>query len=792
MRTPWLKPFRDLKTMKTRALSILLMVGVGLGAYAGLTMSRDSVSHTRDRIYEQLHLGDLRVVIPPSDPSELPPLEGIPGVIGLEKRLLVPGAIERRDGRSLNSLIVYMDPAGPHTVNNLKILQGTFLDPGQPDGVVIERTLAEVHGYKIGDRITLNPFTAPTHVRVIGVAISPECLIATVDSTVFFPMKGSLGVIFAPMSLVEKVFGTPLYNEFSFRFQNGAGDTAGEERVLDILTPLGIEAVTRREDEFAFRFLQESLKGFSAFIPSLAFVFGIVIFLVTSITANRLVAGQRMEIGVLRALGYRQREVFLSYAVLALVLSTLGGMLGTGLSYLINILFASQYASALGLPDVVPVMDAGCLLLGWAGASGVVALAFFLPLLRLLRLPPQQILHRERRKPFVGVPPLLAGTGRAISRLISPRIPVRFGVRNLFRRPGLTLATVVSVALPLALGSAFLVVLHSVNAYKDELFERERWELMLNFRYPLSPEQAEEILRSAGTRQEALGASGFGQVLVGGMTMNQQLLGFPVERYPRALNLVSGRMFRDDREKGIILNQNWLGEDREKLRLGDRVEVRSGGRTERLEIVGLMSDMTVGQSYLPLETAQSLLGLQGKVNGAMASASPTPVEQVKEKLFRHEEVGEAFTLPEIRGGMQEYMNQMQGVFYLSVGVSIVIATLFLLGSVLLNILEREMEFATLRAIGYNRRLITRIVLTELFLETASAILISLPLAVVLALFINYQQGKIYFHIPTTVRGIDLLRVSLGSLLFIPLASLPGLRHLFRLDVAQALRRKGMG
>jgi len=221
------------------------------------------------------------------------------------------------------------------------------------------------------------------------------------------------------------------------------------------------------------------------------------------------------------------------------------------------------------------------------------------------------------------------------------------------------------------------------------------------------------------------------------------------------------------------------------------VEVRSGTRKERLRIVGLMSDMTVGQAYLPLGTAQDLLDMKGKVNGAMAAASG-PMEQVKEKLFRNEEVSEAFTLREIREGMQEYMDQMQGVFLSSMGVSIVIATLFLLGIVLMNILEREMEFATLRAIGYNRRAITKIVLTELLAETVSAVLISLPLAVALALYINYEQGKIYFHIPTTVRAADLFQVSLWALLFIPVASLPGLRHLFRLNIAQVARMKVMG
>ncbi len=107
-------------------------------------------------------------------------------------------------------------------------------------------------------------------------------------------------------------------------------------------------------------------------------------------------------------------------------------------------------------------------------------------------------------------------------------------------------------------------------------------------------------------------------------------------------------------------------------------------------------------------------------------------------------------------------------------------------------LEREMEFATLRALGYHRGKISRIVMAELVAQAASAVLLSMPLAALLAFFINYQQGKIYFLIPTVVRPAEVLGASAWALLFAPLAGLPGLRYLFKLNIAEVVRQKVMG
>ena len=790
MRTLVRKPLRDLRSMKVRATTIVLMVAAGMGVYAGMSMSRETLFHTRDTLYEELRLADLRVRTTPAAPDELPSLADIPGVARRARRFVTPGAVELKNGRPLASVIVYLEDGPQPGVNNLRIQQGAWGQPGTDHAVVIDRALAEVHGFGLGDTLTLNPYTMPTEVVVSGIGMSPEHLIATVDATVFFPLKGSLGVVYAPMGLVESFFGYPMYNEFSFLYAPDADPAAVEKRILDRLRPLGIESVVRRNEEFAYRFLEESMKGFSAFLPSLILVFGVIIFLVTLITAHRLVVAQRKEIGVLRALGYRRGEIVSSYLLLAGTLCLLGAALGVVFALLFNRLFAGQYAFALGLPEIIPKVVIRHLVAGACMTAAVVVLGFLIPLLPMTRRAPQRIIRDEGVEGFRGVPGLLGRMGRCLSRWWRPGVAVRFGVRNLFRRFGLTSVTVMSVALSVALAGSFVIVLRSLDGYKEASLKREGWDVIVNFRYPLAMAEVEGIASTSGVREAVVGVTGFGQVKRDGWIEDYRLLGFPASGWLRDLELVAGRMFRSDNEKGIILNRNWIDGDRPPPRLGETVEVTAGARTEALTVVGLMSDMTVGQAYVPLATAQALFGMEGQANDLMGTVG-RPVAEVQERLYAHEAVKEVFTRVEIERAMEEYMGNLDGIIHASIGVGVGIALLFLFGSVVMNLLEREMEYATLRALGYDAGRISRMVLTELLLEGTTAVLLSAPLAVLLALFINHQSSQIYFPIATVVKGTDLMRVSLWALVAIPLASLPALRHLFRMNIATVVRQKVM-
>jgi len=390
LKTLYIKSFRNLKEIKWRALLIIFIIGAGISIYAGGFMSRDTILNTRDTYYKELNLADLDMEFTPVAQDEMPDTETLKNLAVILPRLIIPGTMETKTGELLQTLVVYLDPKSIPDVNRLKLLEGNYLIPSQSNGVVIERTLAEVHGYKVGDIIILNPYSFPQELTVTGIGISPEFVISTSDPTVLIPSKGSLGVIFASKELIEEFFGYPLYNQILFKLKDSNSTEILKQKIRNSFSSLDIQRFVSKHEQFSYRFLNEDMKGFSIFIPSIVVVFVLIIALILLITMNRLVLSQSREIGVLMALGYTRSAIFFSYIVTGFLLSIAGSIAGIPGSLIIRDLFSNNYAGIMGLPPLYKTFSLDYIISGSMLFVFISLLATSIPLYGALRMLPQE------------------------------------------------------------------------------------------------------------------------------------------------------------------------------------------------------------------------------------------------------------------------------------------------------------------------------------------------------------------------------------------------------------------
>lgn len=108
------------------------------------------------------------------------------------------------------------------------------------------------------------------------------------------------------------------------------------------------------------------------------------------------------------------------------------------------------------------------------------------------------------------------------------------------------------------------------------------------------------------------------------------------------------------------------------------------------------------------------------------------------------------------------------------------------------LLEREGEFATLRAFGFGRGEIARIILIEVLLLGALAIIAALPLWFLFSWVIDRESAKVWFEIGLVFRTLDLSTVSLPVFVVLPFAAWPGIRRMLALNLSDTLRRRLIG
>jgi ABC-type antimicrobial peptide transport system permease subunit len=783
----YLKAFRDIWQMKWRALAIALILSFGVAAYVGIYASVDSLFHTRDTYYQELGSADLDVFFMPQRLQEVPDITGIHGVAEVEHRLVTMGNIQLGPARRLPAVLILLDGKSPSSISRLKVIEGRLPDPKDQEGVVVERSLALYHGYKVGDTIRVNVGKRAYEGKIRGVVVSSEFLTPTANPDYFVPQKGSLGVVYADLARVKEVMGEVVVDDLIVRYHEGADAAATRGEIVDRLDDaLAILQVTSKEEQFGYQYLDKDLGAFKLFVPAIIAVFAMTSFLITLITFNRMILSQRKEIGTLLAIGYGPGKVFSTYLIGGLVIGIMGSIFSFPLSFMIRDLFGTDYARAIGLPEIIFVFSWSLVLKGTLMGLAIALLAAAWPAFRVVRMSPQEAIRA----------PQSAGwqVGRRFQQALIRKLPsstyLGFGLRNLLRRKGLAASTVVCIALAVGVAISYVVSMSSVNFTVEQYFKRDQWSLAVDLLSPVSSERVSIVKDLVGIDLVVPTVRGGVQLFKGDRRLDCRLVGLPHDSPLNSLNLIAGRAFRDDGSLEVVLDK----EDARDLgaQIGDLIRIIAGKQEVEVSLVGVVTGLMRGQAYGGLEMARRLLEMEERTNGLFLSLKPgVGEEKIVDRLYSLDYVGKVTSKGEVVGDFLALTHEIMGIVYVCSAFSILTGILFIFTGITLNILEREAEYATLQTLGFGRRHLVGIILSEVMAQATLALILSIPAAALISTFLTGRMSAAWFTVTNNFTLGAVLGTLVPALLVMPLATIPGLRSIFRINIAEAVRKTVM-
>jgi putative ABC transport system permease protein len=228
----------------------------------------------------------------------------------------------------------------------------------------------------------------------------------------------------------------------------------------------------------------------------------------------------------------------------------------------------------------------------------------------------------------------------------------------------------------------------------------------------------------------------------------------------------------------------------EKLRLqpGDPVTVDTPAGSHTLTVGGTTDEFMAAAAYVALPEAQSWLGAQAAVfSGLYLRVDPTRYEQVRAALYRLPGAASVLLKSEVESDWRSMMDLFYAIMGAMLAFAVAMAFALLFNAMTVNVLERERELATMRAVGTSRATIA------LLLTTESAILWLLALVpgLVLGWWVAVQMGAVFqsdlFSFRIVVAPATYAVTAIGILLTMVLAALPAIRRVNRLDLAEATK-----
>ncbi len=376
----------------------------------------------------------------PGGPSQLTALEHARGVTGYSGPYLLafPTSLEA-DGHS-DPVMAEGRATAAAPVDQPKLVSGRWVGHG---GVVVERSLADLLGLKVGESVRLgNDGTYGTpagpgsmrRFEVVGIAVTAALQpssVATYMHPTGFPEPGLVWVTRSAAAELARVDGGPFAYTLNLKLADAAAAPA---------------FVTAHETNVVSLTSWQSMSARAGYIVSVereilltaSWLLGLL-----ALASVALLVGGRMEqrtrrVGLLKAVGATPKLVTSVLLGEQLALALAAAALGLVIGWLASPLFTNPGASLVGAPGS-PALDVSTIAIVIAAAVAIALVATFVPAIRAARRSTVRALADAPRQPRRG----------RLSIAVSSRLPVPLllGMRIASRRRRRALLSATSIAI---------------------------------------------------------------------------------------------------------------------------------------------------------------------------------------------------------------------------------------------------------------------------------------------------------------------------------------------------------
>lgn len=763
---------RDLWSIKGRVLSLVLIIASGVGILFGIQTALSNLISTQEALFDQMNFADLEVQLLPEDVLNLPQLEAIPGVARIESRLIFPGTISLGDEDTLAGLVLFQESPHPK-INRLSLLRGRSFSPGSNE-VVIDKALAEYHGYEVGQEIEVKVGRKMYTFSIAGIAMSPEFLITSSNPDYVIAEPGSLGVVWADIQQVTGALGFTMVNSLLFDFSTEGDQESAKNAVLKALERAHIERVTPANESYSYKSVRMDVTAFRVYSPAIIATLCALSIAMGIITFRRFAVEKQQEFGVLAALGFRRRRVCVALLKVGSKIGLVGGGVGLLLGWLLGWAFAEVYAQAMHLPVVVHTFNPGLAFLGLALGFAAGALSLMISMLPMLGRSPRQLLVPTATRSY---------SKEKLNAMVFP-LTVRLGLRSIAREKLVTASAIFAMGGAVAVAISYGLAMTSTFGTVEQSFNQEKWMFAIDFQYPLYGDEAEELLDHPEVDATEPYYRTAAEIRNGELQSYALLIGQALPSSLRKLDPELGRSIENEGE--AVLSMDLAREL--NLQLNSSFTIEKGSITESAKVVGITNDIFLQTVNLALPTVQKLSEAGTKVTGYYVSASQ---EFETAMTSGHDEVARITDKSRLVSHFRTEIENMMGIVYITIVFSVAVSLLFVSTIVHLSIAEKVGEFAVLRSLGFSALRLRTMMFTAVGAQVMIAVALAIPLSLALVQFLNQRMGEAWFAVHIHANPSDFMLPMLAALLVAPIVGSLGARAILKVDIPTHMRGRSI-
>lgn len=717
-----IKLWRDLTRLRAQALTIALVVAIGVAGFVGMFSVHESLKGSRDAFYRDNRLADVFANVkraPVQLRERLAALDGVAEVkldVVFDAQVDLPGVVVPVTGRFIG-----LDLARVHArrqgLNALTLKRGRWPEPGATLEALVSDRFAAARGLNPGDSVHAILNGKRERVLLVGTAASPEYVFASQGGA---PDDQQFGIWWIERARMADAFDMQgAFNQASLRLDAGRAVAPVLAAVDRLLEPYGAIGAVGRDKQLSSKIVADELSQLKVMGTVLPSIFLAVAMFILNVVLSRQVATQRSQIATLKALGYFDAAIAWHYLQLAMLIAGFGVLAGLGLSVWIGRAMLGLYDEVFRFNGLDYVTDAWLIMTSALIAAVAAALGTWTAIHAVVRLRPAQAMQPP--SPPVFKPTLIEQLG--LARFVSTG--ALMAIRNFERRPLRAALTVTGIALAVALQISGAFWLDAIAHIVDVQFRQvQQGDVLVNFQHPVPVEVVQDLKRLPGVidaepyRTEAV------RVRLQGRSVDTALIGYRAHaQLMRVVDEQRGAVPMP--AHGVVLSSllaRELG-----ARVGDRIqlEFRLWNQVHtQVAVVDIVHSMFGNLLFMDLSAMNALARDGAGVADAVLQVDPQAMgafwAAVKAAPVINSVFDKAGSLANFNKTTSRTMGIFSGILTLF-AVAMAVGIIYNAARIALS--ERAWELASLRVLGMTRAEVSVLLLAELGTE----LLLALPL-----------------------------------------------------------------
>ena len=714
------KMLRDISINKTQFISIFLMAFLGVFAFCGVCSEYYGLEQTSHDFYTDTNLADGWIYNTTITDEALDEINNFS--TDSEKQLIVKSV-----GNFSNDPDITLHFLDTNEISKFYTTEGEDFNLSDDSGVWLDKRFADAQNLTVGDNISFTFNGLEIEKEIKGIGYSPE-YVYEASPTSIIPDFKDMGFAY----LSYKAFPSDIqYNTLLVKFNQTPDEFRdsldGSVEYLSFTEQTDHVSVNQFENEMS----QHKMIG-----DVFPIVFILVTFLTLLTTMTRIISHQRTQIGVLKAVGYKNRTIILHYMSYGFWLVLAGAILGLFLGpAIIPRLFYPSMTSRYSLPVWHPGFDMSFV---------YVALIMVLSSLLVSYLAARNISKENPANTMRPKAPNISTSGFLENSRIwnKANFNIRWNYRDAKRNKFRALMAIVGV-----MGCVALLI--SAFGMNDSMENIKHWEYddISHFESKLIIESGASLSDIEDVRKEVNGSTIMEQAI--------EIKGHGNEKTASLLVLNDTTLISQTDKDGNSINLSSTdislsAKTAESLNVGV-------GDTIEWHVVG--SDDWVSCKITNIHgepLSQGIILSKEKFDDLDLNYTPTSIITAENVEGNHDSIKSITTLNEMKNNWDEMSGSVMMMVSILIFFAILLAIVVLYNLGILSFTEIEREIATLKVLGFKTGDLRKLLLTQNLVFTFIGFILGIPLGFYLMTLMMNAAGDSLYYIPSLTLGNILL------------------------------------